>query len=194
MFIKTIAPEEATGAIAEIYEAETAAHGFVMSATACWTARPDFLPLWEDFYAKMKAGFSLTPRDWRLITFAAAQQVPSTYCSTVYGRQIVADLGSKEAVLALQDNGSDAGLSPREAAMVAHARKIASNASSVVQEDIEILRGHGFSDVQIADIALCASIRCFMARYFDAVGAGPDPAFLDEDETFRNALAVGRSL
>jgi hypothetical protein len=61
-------------------------------------------------------------------------------------------------------------------------------------DDIEVLRGHGFSDVQIADIALCASIRCFMARYFDAVGAGPEQAFLDEDETFRNALAVGRGL
>jgi uncharacterized peroxidase-related enzyme len=194
MFIKTIAPEEATGAVADIYQAEKAAHGFVMSATACWTARPDFLPLWEDFYAKMKANFSLTPRDWRLITFAAAQQVPSTYCSTVYGRQIVADLGSKEAVLALQRDGDGAGLSAREAAMVVHAGKIANNASTVMADDIEVLRGHGFSDVQIADIALCASIRCFMARYFDAVGAGPEQAFLDEDETFRNALAVGRGL
>ena len=37
--------------------------------------------------------------------------------------------------------------------------------------DIDKLRGVGFSDLNIADIALAASYRNFMSRYFDAVGA-----------------------
>ena len=50
MFVKTMAEDEAAGRVAEIYAAQKANLGFVMSATACWTARPDLLPLWEDFF------------------------------------------------------------------------------------------------------------------------------------------------
>jgi hypothetical protein len=33
------------------------------------------------------------------------------------------------------------------------------------------------SDVQICDIAPCASFRCSVSRFFDAVGASPEPAY-----------------
>lgn len=192
MFLKTIAEGEATGRVAEIYAAQRANLGFVMSATACWTARPDLLPLWEGFFTQIKAKFSLTPRDWRLITFIAAQQVPSTYCAMVYGKQLLDDLGSKDKVLAVQRDFRNAGLDDRDVAMLDYAEAVAEDASRITEGDIEALRAAGFSDVQIADIALCASLRCFMARFFDATGAGPEPAFIDEDSGFRDALAIGR--
>ena len=40
MFIKTIAPDEATGEIAALYDAERKSMGRVMQATQCWSARP----------------------------------------------------------------------------------------------------------------------------------------------------------
>ncbi len=192
MFLKTIGEDEATGRVAEIYAAHKANLGFVMSATACWTSRPDLLPLWEDFFARVKANFSLTPRDWRLITFIAAQQVPSTYCAMVYGRQLLDDLGSKEKVLSVQRDFRNAGLDDRDVAMLDYAEAVAKDASRITEEDIEALRAAGFSDVQISDIALCASLRCFMARFFDATGAGPEAAFIDEDSDFQSALTIGR--
>jgi hypothetical protein len=45
--------------------------------------------------------------------------------------------------------------------------------------------------VQICDIALCTAFRCFVSRFFDAVGAGPEPAFVDADANFRRAMTVG---
>ena len=192
MFLKTIGDDEATGRVAEIYAAHKANLGFVMSATACWTSRPDLLPLWEDFFARVKADFSLAPRDWRLITFIAAQQVPSTYCAMVYGKQLLDDLGSKEKVLSVQRDFRNAGLDDRDVAMLDYAEAIAKDASRITEEDIEALRAACFSDVQISDIALCASLRCFMARFFDATGAGPEAAFIDGDSDFRNALTIGR--
>ena len=192
MFLETIREDEATGRTAEIYAAEIARLGFVMSATSCWTARPDLLPIWDDFFAKVKANFSLSQRDWRLITFVAARQVPSTYCSVVYGKQLLADLESKDQVLAVHDDFRNAGLGKRDIAMLAYAEAIAKDASRITERDIDALRAVGLTDVQIADIALCASLRCFMARYFDATGAGPEPAFIDEDRLFSDALAVGR--
>ena len=68
------------------------------------------------------------------------------------------------------------------------------DASRISAHDIEGLRAAGFSDVQISDIALCAAFRCFVARFYDATGAGPEPAFLNGDGDFRDALAIGRKL
>ncbi|MFG3592732.1 carboxymuconolactone decarboxylase family protein [Bradyrhizobium sp. RDI18] len=194
MFLKTVDETQATGRIAELYAAQKAQSGFVMSATRCWTARPDLLPIYQEFADKIRTGFSLSPRDWRLITFVAAKQVPSTYCSHVYGKQLLADLGSKEAVMAVRRNFASARLSERDVEMLRYAETIASDASRVTAKDIERLRAVGFTDVQICDIALCAAFRCFVARFFDAVGAGPEPAFIDADADFRKAMTVGRAI
>ena len=192
MFLKTVGENEADGRIAEIYAQSRSKLGFVMSATSCWTARHDLLPIWDDFFEKVKAGFSLSPRDWRLITFIAAQQVPSTYCSMVYGKQLIEDFGSRSKILDIQRDFRAAGLGDRDVAMLAHAEAVAKDASEITQSDIDRLREAGFSDVQICDIGLCASLRCFMARFFDASGAGPEAAFVSEDSVFREALTVGR--
>ena len=192
MFLHTIAEEEATGKIAEIYAAQRAKLGLVMSAMKCFTARPDLLPAYVEFYQKIMAGFSLGMRGWRLITLVAAKQVPSTYCCYVYGKQRIDELGSKEAVLAVQRDFRNAGLSEREVAMLDYAEKVARDAAQITQADIDRLHDVGFTDPEISDIALCAAFRCMVSRFFDATGAGPEPAFIDGDEEFRSAMTVGK--
>ncbi|MET0430704.1 MAG: alkylhydroperoxidase [Microvirga sp.] len=193
MYLRTIAEADATGRVAEIYAAQRAQLGFVMATARSFTPRPDLLPIYTEFSDRIRAGFSLGVREWRLITLIAAKHVPSTYCSYVYGRQLVDDLGSKEAVMAVQRDFRTARLPDRDVAMLAYAEQIARNASLIGQPDIDRLRAVGFTDRQICDIALCASFRCFVSRYFDAVGAGPEEVFVDGDATFREALTVGRT-
>jgi uncharacterized peroxidase-related enzyme len=193
MFLKTIAESEATGAIAEIYAKQKAQMGFVMETAKCMTTRPDLLPVYMEFVAKVRGGFSLGERGWKLITFIVAKHVPSTYCSMVYGQQLVADLGSKEKVLAVQRDFRHAGLSQKDVAMLAYAEKIALEASRITQADVDRVRAAGFTDHEICDIALCAAFRCFISRFFDATGAGPEPAYIDADETFRKAMTVGKA-
>jgi len=194
MFLQTIEEDEAAGPVAEIYEKQKVQLGFVMEAAKCFTARPDLLPIYTDFSDRIRAGFSLGLREWRLITLIAAKQIPSTYCSHVYGKQLIGDLGSKEAVLAVQSDFRNAGLSDKDVAMLAYAEKVARNAPGICQADIDAVRAAGFSDRQICDIALCAAFRCFVSRFFDAVGAGTEQAFIDDDESFSSAMTVGRSL
>jgi uncharacterized peroxidase-related enzyme len=194
MFLQTISEDNATGRIAELYQTQKAQNGFVMSAIQCWTARTDLLPIYQEFSDKIRAGFSLSPRDWRLITLIAAKHVPSTYCSHVYGRQLITDMGSKDAVLAVQCDFRSADLSERDVEMLSYAETISKDASKVTREHIERLRSVGFTDVQICDIALCAAFRCFVSRFFDALGAGPEPAFVDSDANFRSAMTVGKTV
>lgn len=193
MYLQTIEEEAATGRVAEIYEAQKSQMGFIMSTAKSFTPRPDLLPIYTDFIDKVRAGFSLGLREWRLITLIAAKHIPSTYCSYVYGKQLVGDLGSKEAVMAVQRDFRSAGLPARDVEMLAYAEKITKDASRVSQADIDRLRDVGFTDQQICDIALCASFRCFVSRFFDAMGAGPEAAFIDSDADFRAAMTVGKT-
>ncbi|QRM28180.1 carboxymuconolactone decarboxylase family protein [Microvirga sp. VF16] len=192
MFLQTIKEEQATGRVAEIYERQKAQLGFVMEAAKCFTARPDLLPIYTDFSDNVRASFSLGLREWRLITLIAAKHIPSTYCSHVYSKQLIEDLGSKEAVLAVQRDFRKAGLSDKDVEMLAYAEAIAQDASRIAQADIDRLRSVGFSDQQICDIALCAAFRCYVSRFFDAVGAGTEAAFIDNDVEFRSTMTVGR--
>jgi uncharacterized peroxidase-related enzyme len=192
MYLKTIAEEDADGRVAEIYDKQVAAQGFVMDAVKCFTARPDLLPIYTDCSDAIRAGFSLGMREWRLITLIAAKHIPSTYCSHVYARQLIADLGSKETVLAVQQDFRNAGLSARDVEMLAYAEKVTLAASEIREADIARLRAVGFTDVEICDIALCASWRAFVSRFFDAVGTTPEPYFHDPDDAFRAAMTVGR--
>jgi uncharacterized peroxidase-related enzyme len=193
MFLQTIPEEAATGRVAEIYERQKAQLGFVMAAAECFTARPDLLPIYTDFSDSIRAGFSLGLREWRLITLIAAKHTRSTYCCYVYGKQLIGDLGSKETVIAVHRDFRTAGLSDKDVEMLAYAQMIAQDASRVTQADVDRLRSVGFTDREICDIALCASFRCFVSRFFDAVGADPEAVYIDGEEDFRTAMTVGKT-
>jgi uncharacterized peroxidase-related enzyme len=192
VFIATIDEQDATGEIAEIYAAEARTLGFIMEGTKCWTALPHVAPLVEHLLHAARSNFSLGLVNWRLITLVAAKQIPSTYCSHVYAKLLIQDLDSKEKVRAIQHDFRTAGLAAKTVAMLVYAEQIARDASLVTERDIDLLRHHGFTDREIADIAFCASYRCFMSRFFDAVGAGPESTWLDPDPEFRAAMTVGK--
>ena len=191
MFIKTIEPEEATGEVAALYAAEEASMGRVMQATQCWSARPDIIVPVESLLHQIRDGFSLGLVNFRLITFIAAQHVPSSYCSHVYFRSLCGMIGREQA-LAVRRGYRDAGLTEQQVEMLAYAEQITRDASQITEANIERLRAVGFTDLNIADIALAASFRNFMSRYFDAVGATVETDFLDDDPAIRAELAVGR--
>jgi uncharacterized peroxidase-related enzyme len=191
MFIKTIEPGEATGEIASLYDAEKKSMGRVMQATQCWSARPDVIVAIENLLHQIRDGFSLGLLNFRLITFVAAQHVPSSYCSHLYFRSLSGMLGREQA-LAVRRDYRNAGLDDQQVEMLAYAEQITRDASQITEANVQRLRDVGFTDVNIADIALATSFRSFMSRYFDAVGATVEPEFLDDDPAVREEMAVGR--
>ncbi|MGJ7043806.1 putative peroxidase-related enzyme [Shinella sp. BE166] len=191
MFIKTIEPDEATGEIAALYAAEKESMGRVMQATQCWSARPDVILPVENLLHQIRDGFSLGLLSFRLITFVCAKHVPSSYCSHVYFRSLSGVLG-REQTLAVRRDYRTAGLTAQQVEMLAYAEQITLDASKITEAHIQRLRSVGLTDVNIADIALAASFRSFMSRYFDAVGATAEPEFLDDDPTVRDEMVAVR--
>ncbi|KHJ54148.1 alkylhydroperoxidase [Aureimonas altamirensis] len=190
MFVRTIEPEDASGDVASIYAGEIATIGRVMQATQCWSARPDILAPVEHLLHLMRDNFSLGLINFRLITLIAAKHVPSSYCSHVYFRSLSGMIG-REQTLAVWRDYRNAGLTDQQVAMLAYSEQITMDASLITQDDIDALRTVGFTDLNIADIALAASFRNFLSRYFDAVGAEVEPEFLDDDISVRKELTVG---
>lgn len=191
MYLRTVSDEEADGEIAEVYAAEREAMGSVMNATWSLSARPDLIAPVERLLHQMRDGFSLGLEAFRMITLVVAKHVPSSYCSHVYFRGLTRFVG-RDRALAIQADHRSAGLSERDVAMLDYAEQIAVDASRIRESDITRLREVGFSDLEIADIAYAAAFRCFLSRYFDAVGAEAEPEFLDEDAEVRSRLAVGK--
>ncbi|MBJ3785368.1 alkylhydroperoxidase [Devosia sediminis] len=190
MFLKTVEPADAEGEIASIYAREMASMGRVMQATQCWSARPDILPPVEHLLHQIRDGFSLGLTNFRLITLIAAKHVPSSYCSHVYFKALASMIG-REQTLAVHRDYRNAGLTEQQVAMLDYARQITIDASRITQADIDRLRVVGLTDLNIADVALAASFRNFLSRYFDAVGARAELDFLDSDMVVREELSAG---
>jgi uncharacterized peroxidase-related enzyme len=191
MYLQTVPESQATGDIATIYRSDRESMGVVMEATSCWTARPDMLAPVEHLLHQLRDGFSLGLLNFRLITLVAARHVPSSYCSHMYFRSCSKLMG-REQVLAVQRDYRTAGLSEQQVEMLAYAEQITIDASKITPAHIERLRRVGLTDINIADIALAASFRSFMSRYFDAVGATVEEQFLDPDPAVRAQLNVGK--
>ena len=190
MYLKTVSEKEATGGIAETYAAERADMGMVMNATRALSARPDMLEPVDMLLNQLRDGFSLGLEAFRMITLVVAKHVPSSYCSHVYFRGLTRFVGREQA-LAIQADHRSAGLSERDVAMLDYAQQIAVDASRIRASDIDRLRAVGLTDLNIADIAYAAAFRCFLSRYYDAVGATVESELLDDDPAVRERLTVG---
>jgi alkylhydroperoxidase family enzyme len=59
--------------------------------------------------------------------------------------------------------------------------KVVLHAYKVAPEDIDGLRGHGFSDEEILDIVLAAAARSFFSKTLDALGAEVDAKYESAD-------------
>jgi alkylhydroperoxidase family enzyme len=74
------------------------------------------------------------------------------------------------------------------------AARVARDACSITDGDVQRLREVGLSDRHIFDIAVAAAARCFFSKTLDAVGALPDAEYAELDPGLREALTVGRPI
>ena len=109
---------------------------------------------------------------------AAALRLRSTYCTLAHGSVLMDKFLEPEAVRAVVEDYRDAGLEPLDVAVMDLADKVATDATTVSQDDLDGLRGLGLSDAEILDVVLASAARCFFSKALDAVGAEPDPSLI----------------
>ena len=77
---------------------------------------------------------------------------------------------------AVQDDYRTAGLTPREVALLDFAVKLTKEPTAVRRDDLDALRGHGFTDEQLVDAVHCIGYFNFINRVLDGLGVDPEPA------------------
>jgi hypothetical protein len=88
----------------------------------------------------------------------------------------------------------DAGLDPVDVAIMDLAEKVAVDATSITEADVDRLREHGLSDDEIVSVVAAAAARCFFSKALDGPGIQADASYRSVEPDLREALVVGRPI
>ena len=185
-FVETIPEEDADGEVAEIYGVMREQFGYLPNLVRVFSLRPEAYRAWMQLNGAVKAP---DLRRYELATLAAARRLRSSYCALQHGKVLAQQFSSFEEVPGLPD-----GLDEADRAVMELAEKVADDATSVTQADVDRLRSLGLTDAEIVDVVLAAAARCFFSKTLDALGVAPDAIYAELPEQFREALTVGRPI
>jgi uncharacterized peroxidase-related enzyme len=191
-FIETVPEAQATGAVAEMYESDRNTFGLLPNFTRAFSLRPDVYSSWRQLNGAIKASMDL--RRYELATVAAARRLRSSYCTLAHGSLLADTFLDRDAVRAVVEDYRRADLEPVDVAVMDLADKVADDATSVTEQDIDRLRGLGLGDAEILDVVLASAARCFFSKTLDALGAAPDVKYSALESELRETLTVGRPI
>lgn len=191
MFIDGVTEDEAQGEVAEYYQGQRAAWGFLPNYAGAFSTRPDVARAWNQLNASVRGG--MDRRRFEIATVAAARARRSTYCTAAHSAFLRDVCGDPTAMEAIAEHPDGSALSAVDRAVFVFATKVATDASTVEQADVDALRAQGLSDADVADVVFAAAARLFFTAVLDGLGTR-----LDEQtaQTFAPALlesmVVGR--
>ena len=190
-FINTIPPHAARDAVADMYQRQQAAWGFVPNYAKVFSHRPEVLRRWGQLLAEIKR--PMGKRRFELVTFVAAHELRHSACSLAHGKAL-REMFTDDEIVSIAEGRTEDVLGDAEQAIVRFARQVASDASQVTTADIAALRDHGCTDAEVFDIAAAAVGRAFFTKLLDAMGVQPDAPFHAIEAALRRALPHGRPI
>lgn len=191
-FIETVSPEQATGAVADLYDQDRAIFGELPNFTRGFSAHPEIYAAWRQLNGSIKAGMDL--RRYELATIGAARRLRSSYCMLAHGSVLLGGLMEPDTLRAVAGDPASAGLDAADLAVMELAAKVADDATAVTQADVDRLRELGLSDRDVLDVIAAAAARCFFSKMLDGLGVLPDAKYNDLEQGLRDALTVGRPI
>lgn len=190
-FIELLSEQQA-GEAADLLAGDRAQRGYLPNYARAFAHRPAVYRAWKALLGAVTE--NMDERRYELVTLAAARRLRSSYCSLAHGKVLAERFLTEQDVEALAQARPTDALDDLDRAVVELADKVAADATSVTQADVDRLREHGLSDAEIADVVLAAAIRCFYSKTLDALGVEPDAAFHGLSPSLRDALTVGRPI
>ena len=168
-------PEDMRTKILEVQEKA----GFVPNVFLALARRP---AEWRAFFAyhdalMLKEDGTLTKGDREMIVTVTSAANRCLYCVVAHGALL--RIYAKNPLVADQvaANYRKAHITPRQKAMLAFALKVALHSTDIDDDDFASLRGHGFSDEDIWDIAAITAFFGLSNRMASFSGMQPNPEF-----------------
>ncbi|MGL4557167.1 MAG: peroxidase-related enzyme, partial [Afipia sp.] len=130
---------------------------------------------YNDALMEKDGGLSKTEREMIVVATSAANQCH--YCVVSHGA--VLRIRAKNPLIADQiaNNYRKADITPRQRAMLDFAVKVCLESQKTSAQDFEVLRGHGFSDDDIWDIAAIAAFFALSNRMASVTDMRPNDEF-----------------
>src|SRR3954451_23283978 len=135
MFISAVDQDTATGPVADYYSALRAQWGFLPNFALAFSTRPDVARAWGALNAAVRDG--MDRRRFEIVTVAAAQARRSTYCAGAHAVFLQDAAGAPAPVAPTADDLSGTPPPPQDRAAYEFAVKVAADAASVEQEDVD---------------------------------------------------------
>ena len=152
--------------------------GFVPNVFLVLAHRPDeFRAFFAYHDALMDKDSGLTKVDMEMIVTTTSGANNCQYCVVAHGA--ILRIRAKNPLIADQvaTNYRKADITPRQTAMLDFAMKVSFDAKSISDSDFETLRGHGFSDEDIWDIAAITAFFGLSNRMANFTSMRPNDEF-----------------
>jgi uncharacterized peroxidase-related enzyme len=193
MFIDT--PDESTvdEDVADWYEKQRAAWGYLPNYAPAFATRPDVAEAWNTLNNAVRG--HMERRRFELATIAAARALRSTYCMAAHSKFLRDICGDEPTMRAVAADLGGTNIDPADRAVMDFAAHVALDAASISAADVQDLRDHGLGDPEIVDVALAAAARAFFTKFLDALGVQADAQLGDTfDPEVRRQVTVGRPI
>ena len=176
MYVRTVSPEEANGAVKAMYDAAEASEGYLPNQVRVFSLNPAARAAWRQLVEAINA--DMDHRRYELATLAVAATVRCRYCVSAHAAVVMeSDYFDRAQVEEIaRDFRSADCLDARDKEIMVFAEKVALDANRVAPEDVDHLRAHGLSDREIFDVTLAAAARVFYSKVLQAMDAEPDEA------------------
>ena len=189
-FLETIGEASAEGDVAVIYARDIERMGYLPNYSRLFSLHPEAYDAWRGLIGSIAR--PMDERRYELATVGAASRLRSTYCSLAHGKILADKFFGPEQVRDIVVSPDTSALDEVDTLVFGLAAKVADDATTVSEHDIERLRAAGLSDREIFDVVLAAAARSFFSKVLDATGTLADSVYNDLDPELRQVLTVGR--
>ncbi len=152
--------------------------GFVPNVLRNFALRPLHLLRWNDHYEEVMRGDSgLSKAEREMIAVVVSVANACRYCIAAHSaalRKLTKDPALADAIAA---DHATAPLEPRVRAMLDYAAKLTLRPTEMEAADVERLRGAGWSDEDVLDIAEVTAMFNFTNRMASGLGWEPNPEY-----------------
>ena len=152
--------------------------GFVPNVLRVLALRPRHSLLWQDYYDELMRGDSgLTKAQREMIAVVVSATNRCHYCVVSHSAALRKLTEDTVLVDQLATDHRVASLEPRERAMLDFAVRLTEEPHACTEGDVETLRGAGWSDEEIMDIAQTAAMFNFTNRLASSLGWRPNEEY-----------------
>lgn len=152
--------------------------GFIPNVFLGYSIRPTHFTHWFAHFKEITQGESeLSRAEREMISVVVSAQNHCLYCLVSHGADLRAALGDPILGDRITFDHKRAGLDARTTAMLDYAVKLTNTPVECSEADLNVLRGHGFSEQCIFDIIETAAMYNFTNRLAAATGMLPNPQY-----------------